>query len=242
MIKVKDIPTPSYAELKALPRDIGFVPAVNPSPTMLSPEQIEFYNREGYLMPFDGLSDDEVRDLRNYFDGVLDAFMELGHDSYSISTAHLRFGRLYDLMFHPAILGPVKDLLGEDVVAWGSHFFCKLPNDGKRVAWHQDNIYWPLSPSRTVAVWLAIDDVDPENANMRFIPKSHVHGPIGIRESMSEADVLGLVVDTPEDYGDPAVDVTLKAGQLAISPCTAVRPTPQTDAAVGSPSAMPPPR
>ena len=45
----------------------------------------------------------------------------------------------------PRIVALVKDLLGENVIAWGSHFFCKMPHDGKQVAWHQDASYWPLN-------------------------------------------------------------------------------------------------
>ena len=54
------------------------------------------------------------------------------------------------------------------MIAWGSHFFCKMPGDGKRVSWHQDASYWPLTPSKAVTVWLAIDDADAENACMRL--------------------------------------------------------------------------
>jgi len=53
---------------------------------------------------------------------------------------------------------------GPDVIAWGSHFFCKQPHDPRKVAWHQDASYWPLTPARTVTVWLAIDDADIANA------------------------------------------------------------------------------
>jgi len=64
-----------------------------------------------------------------------------GGDSYSISTAHLRYGRVYDILTHPRIVACIKDLIGENVIAWGSHFFCKMPGDGKRVSWHQDSSY-----------------------------------------------------------------------------------------------------
>jgi non-heme Fe2+,alpha-ketoglutarate-dependent halogenase len=54
----------------------------------------------------------------------------------------------------------VGDLLGPSVIAWGSHFFCKMPGDGKTVSWHQDASYWPLTPSKAVTVWLAIDGIE----------------------------------------------------------------------------------
>ena len=215
-IHVDDIPNPTPEELAELPRQVGFVPADNPAPQVLTPQQLQDYNEQGYLMPFEGLERQEVAELRAFFDGVLAAFMELGRDSYSINTAHLRFARIYELVKHPAILGPVSDLLGPNVVAWGSHFFCKLPHDGKRVNWHQDSTYWPLSPTRTVTVWLAIDDADPENANMRFIPRSHQHGLIEYGQSGDDRDILKMVVNEPESYGDPAVDVVLRAGQFSL--------------------------
>jgi len=216
MVKVDDLTNPTPEQLATLPREIGFVPATNPAPVHLTKAQIDEYNERGYLMPFDGLDDREIAELRAFFDGVLAAFIELGRDSYSISTAHLRFSRIYRLVSHPAIVGPVSDLLGDDVVAWGSHFFCKLPHDGKRVAWHQDSTYWPLSPTKTVTVWLAIDDADPENANMRFIPRSHTHGFVEYTQSDDSRDVLNMVIDNPEQFGDAPVDVQLKAGQFSM--------------------------
>ena len=77
-------------------------------------------------MPFQGLAQDEASEIRAFFDGVLAAFIELGRSSYSISTAHLRFARIYQLVQHPRIVDAVADLLGENVVCWGSHFFCKM--------------------------------------------------------------------------------------------------------------------
>ena len=65
-------------------------------------------------------------------------------------------------------------------------------------------------------MWLAIDDADPENANMRFIPRSHTHGLVDYSKSDDNRDVLNMVIDNPEQYGDHAVDVTLKAGQFSM--------------------------
>lgn len=213
---VDDIPNPSPSQLAQLPREMQFVPSHNRSPRMLTADQVEQYNADGFLMPFDALSATEVRETRAFFEGILAAFIELGRTSYSINTAHLRFARIYDLVRHPRIVDAVADLLGEDLVCWGSHFFCKMPHDGKRVPWHQDSTYWPLSPTKTVTVWLAIDDADPENANMKFIPRSHVHGLIDYDESQDANTVLNLEVNQPESYGDGEVDVTLRAGQFSM--------------------------
>ena len=211
-----DIPVPTDEELREMDREVVFIPSVNPSPQVLSANQVHQYNELGYLMPLEGLDASEANDLRTYFDGVLDAFHNLGRDSYSISTAHLRFARIYRLLSHPAIVGPVADLLGPDIIGWAAHFFCKMPHDGKRVPWHQDALYWPITPTRTVTVWLAIDDADPGNANMRFIPGSHVHGPLDYKVIDGSDLVLNLETQNPENYGDLPVDVALQAGQFSM--------------------------
>jgi len=216
MLKVDEIPNPTPSQLAELPRQIGFVPAENESPRVLTRDQISQYNATGFLMPFDGLDEREVREIRAFFDGVLAAYIELGRSSYAISTAHLRFSRIYELVKHPRLVNAVADLLGPNVVCWGSHFFCKMPRDGKRVPWHQDSTYWPLSPTKTVTVWLAIDDADPENANMKFIPKSHVHGLIDYDVTNDVDTVLDLAVKNPNSYGEGDVDVTLRAGQFSM--------------------------
>lgn len=216
MSKVDEIPNPSPSQLAALPRKMTFFPSVNANPKILKPEQISQYNEQGYLMPFNGLDQEEARELRAFFDGVLAAYIELGKTSYSINTAHLRFARIYQLVQHPRIVDAVADLLGPNVVCWGSHFFCKMPHDGKRVPWHQDSTYWPLSPTKTVTVWLAIDDADPENANMKFIPKSHLHGLIDYDETQDANTVLDLAVRNPHSYGDGEVNDQLKAGQFSM--------------------------
>jgi chlorinating enzyme len=209
------IKDPTEEELRQVARELNFAKVTNENPQVLSNSQIENYNEQGYLMPFDGLPSTEIAELRDFFDEILDETLAEGNHSYSISTAHLKFGKIFDLMHHPAIIAPVKDLLGEDLVAWGAHFFCKMPNDGKRVPWHQDCPYWPLTPTRTATVWLAIDDASPENANMRFIPGSHLDGLIEYKMSNSPDDIIKREVQNVEEFGTP-IDVTLKAGQFSI--------------------------
>lgn len=110
----------------------------------------------------------------------------------------------------------IKDLIGENVIGWGSHFFCKLPGDGKRVSWHQDSSYWPLTPSMAVTAWLAIDDASVENACMRYIPRSHHLGHLTYTLSEGdEANVLNQTVAGAETLGEP-VNVELKAGEISI--------------------------
>ena len=207
---------PGQDELSEIPRDLSFHPCSNDAPQVLAPEQIERFNRDGYLKPIRIFGDSEIAGIRRYFDGLLAQYAAEGKDSYSISSAHLRHPEVWDILTDERIVKVVSDLLGPSIIAWGSHFFCKMPGDGKRVAWHQDASYWPLTPSKAVTVWLAIDGADPENANMRYIPGTHVLGHLTWK--LSEADernILNQTVPEVERYGEP-VDVQLKAGEAAV--------------------------
>jgi non-heme Fe2+,alpha-ketoglutarate-dependent halogenase len=207
---------PDHERIEQMQRDLRFHPAVCDNPQALSREQILAFNRDGYLRPIRIFSKAEIDDVRAYFDDLLDRVIAAGGDSYSISTAHLKYGRVYDLLTDRRICGCVGDLLGENVVAWGSHFFCKMPHDGKAVAWHQDASYWPLSPSKAVTVWLAIDDADTENACMRFIAGSHHFGHLTYRPSDDdENNVLNQTIENADQYGTP-VDNVLAAGEISI--------------------------
>jgi non-heme Fe2+,alpha-ketoglutarate-dependent halogenase len=207
---------PTTEELDRLERELRFHPSSIENPRTLTTDQVAAFNRDGYLKGIRIFSDQEIARIRGYFDDLLARTLAAGGDSYSISTAHLRFGRVYDLLTHPRIVAYVKDLLGENVIAWGSHFFCKMPGDGKRVSWHQDASYWPLTPSKAVTAWLAIDDADVQNACMRFIPGSHVLGHLTYTLSENdEANVLNQTVAEVEKLGEP-VAVELKAGEISI--------------------------
>jgi non-haem Fe2+, alpha-ketoglutarate-dependent halogenase len=207
---------PDQSELDRMERDLRFHPSPVTEPRVLSTEQVAAFNRNGFVRPLRIFTEEEISGIRRYFDDLLERVLAEGRDSYSISSAHLKHGRVYDILTDRRIVDCVCDLLGENVVAWGSHFFCKMPHDGKSVAWHQDASYWPLSPSKAVTVWLAIDDADPENACMRFISGSHHSGHLTFRDSSPEEhNVLSQRVENPEQYGE-VVDNVLRAGEISI--------------------------
>jgi ectoine hydroxylase-related dioxygenase (phytanoyl-CoA dioxygenase family) len=207
---------PDNTELDHIERDLRFHTLGVENPLALKREQIATFNRDGFLKGIRIFNEKEIAAHRCFFDGLLERVIAAGGDSYSISTAHLKYPEVYDLLASPQVVAVVKDLLGENVIGWGSHYFCKMPRDGKRVSWHQDASYWPLTPSKTVTVWLAIDDADTENACMRFIPGSHLYGHLTWRLSEEDEDnVLNQTIAEVERFGEPVDDV-LRAGEISI--------------------------
>lgn len=206
--------TDAYPELDRVKE---FFPLGVENPAKLTREQIEHYNEKGYILPLDVFSSDEIAQHRAYFDNLLPKALQAGWDSYEITNWHKYCAGVWDIVTESRVLDYVQDLLGETLILRHSHFFAKLPGDGKRVSWHQDASYWPLTPSKVVTAWLAIDDVDIENGAMQVIPGSHRHGQIAFEESSAEEqNVLNQTVRNPEDYGDLPVAFELKAGQISL--------------------------
>jgi non-haem Fe2+, alpha-ketoglutarate-dependent halogenase len=200
-----------------LGRDLSFYPTDNPSPVTLTPDQIRQYNERGYVFPLDVFSPAEIATHRAYFDKLMEKATAAGWNSYSINGWQAKCTGIYDLVNEPRVLDYVEDLLGENLICWATHYFCKMPGDTKRVAYHQDASYWPLSPSKTVTVWLAIDDVDLANGAMQFVAGSHRDGQIAFEWSKPEEEnVLSQSVHDPEEHGAEEVAIEMTAGQISL--------------------------
>ncbi len=213
-LRYKKIPT--QEDLASLDRDLGFQEVETEDPRELTADQIQTYNREGYIKPVPIFEEKEITKYREHLEGMMEAALDAGQSSYSIISAHLKSPLVYDILGNERIVAHVKDILGEHVVGWGAHCLCKLPGDGKQISWHQDASYWPLTPSRTVTAWLAVDDADIDNACMRFVAGSHRRGHIHYRASdASEQNVLNQTVDDVEQYGEVVYD-ELKAGEISL--------------------------
>ena len=200
-----------------LQRDLRFFPLGVDQPAHLTTAQIEQYNDKGYVFPIDIFSQSEIESIRAYFDDLLPKALEAGWNSYELTNWHKHCQGVWDIVTDSRIIDIMEDMLGETVILRHSHFFAKLPGDGMRVSWHQDASYWPLTPSKVVSAWLAIDDVDLGNGAMQVIPGSHLKAQVEFRDSAAdEHNVLNQTVEDPEQHGDPPVALELKAGQISL--------------------------
>ena len=51
------------------------------------------------------------------------------------------------------IVDLVSGAIGDDVILWGCHVFCKPPVEGYETPWHQDGHYWDLDPPLTLTAF-----------------------------------------------------------------------------------------
>ena len=109
---------PEEDRLNRMNRDFQFHPGQTSDPKTLTSEQVAAFNRDGYISPLNLFTEAEVVEHRHYFDQLLARVLASGQDNYSIKTAHLLYGKFYDLLTDLRIVAYVKDLLGDNVVGW----------------------------------------------------------------------------------------------------------------------------
>ena len=145
-------------------RELGFHPVENPTPRRLTPDQVARFNRDGFLSPLPGLDAEQTESFRHYFDWLINEVVSADdrRNSYSINNYHQVCQRMHDLIRTPVFVEYATDILGPETVCWSVHAFCKLPGDGMEIPLHQDADYWPFTPTKSVTVWLAVDDVSAE--------------------------------------------------------------------------------
>jgi non-heme Fe2+,alpha-ketoglutarate-dependent halogenase len=141
---------------------------------VLTDEQIEFYHREGYLYPLDGISKERCNEL---LDGVTRF-----EDEYGVNPGvfklkgHLTMKETWDFVREPRILDIAEDLIGPNILAFASRFWIKPGSDGSFVSWHQDSAYFGCDPHDMVTCWVALTPANRGNGCMRSMPGSHKIG------------------------------------------------------------------
>ena len=198
-------------------RELNFLPIVNDSPKFLTAQDIEHYNSKGFVAPFNAFSAEEAINIREKVDNLfikLESYND-GRDSYSIDCYQHKSKTIWEIINTEKILDYVQDLIGPNIICWASHFFNKLPNDNRPVPYHQDAGGWLLSPTRTVTVWLAIDNTDEDNAPMEFLPGSHKVGSIAWKKTEQKNPVFKGELIGLEKFGKPYKNI-LKAGDFSL--------------------------
>jgi hypothetical protein len=181
----------------------------------LDQSEIEQYRRDGIVIPKVGFDAATVAELRAKLDrflleqGITDA--DYVPDIIERDPSWLRFGVM------PAILDAVEQLIGEDIIIWGSALFCKAGVGGKATPWHQDGHYWPIRPLETVTAWIAIDNVNAENSCLRVVPGTH-SDRVSYDHDVDNSDAIILNQVLKAEYlrsAEPR-DIELEPGRFSI--------------------------
>lgn len=187
----------------------------------LSGEQLRQFNAHGFLLGLPVLDATELDNARREFDVLLRWRLDRAtSDEEKFRSAHtihrpLHQNLVRQLASNKRVLAIVEDILGPRFVCWSAHLFCKLPGDPTEQPWHQDAGFWPLSQSRALTLWLAIDDADADNAAVTFVEGSHRLGRLKWQPTDTEHHLLTQQIPDVELLG-PLVQSRLRAGEASV--------------------------
>ena len=184
-------------------------------PKFLSQSQIDQYHRDGCLFPITVMSEKKAYQYEQRLAGAEKAYpKEL--NAHNRNNAHLVFPFLDEIVRHPLILDIVEDLIGEDILVWGSVLFVKEPQSAGHVTWHQDYTYMGLAPHDGVSVWIAFTPSNKDSGCMQILPGSHLEGIHPHRDSFGKDNILtrGQTIDGLDVSN--ALDVVLAPGQISL--------------------------
>ena len=163
--------------------------------TELTPEEINFYRENGYVIIEDFLSTDE---LRTWQTSVAEAIKERNgqkmpdksltvNEDDGINKDADYYNKVFDqllnlwqtndkvkvLMLDERIGKLAADLSGADGIRiWHDQALIKRPW-ANPTSWHLDTPFWSFSDRRALSIWVALDDATLENGCLFFIPGTY---------------------------------------------------------------------
>lgn len=194
----------------------------------ITKEQIDFFEREGYLIIDNLLSTEEVNYYRDLYEDFLENRIDAskyrsdlgGHVGNNVPEKKERItqimvpGRILpDLLnrpLHQKALLLAKQLMGNDMELDFDMLIDKAPFTNTPTPWHQDCAYWIAMPdTRATSCWVALDEATKDNGCMWYVPGSHklpirTHTPAGKGGGALECvatEAEGVAIEIPPGAG-----------------------------------------
>jgi hypothetical protein len=200
---------------------------------MLTREQVEFYQENGFLAVEGVFTPAEIREARAVVEELVERSRSVTEhtDLYDLEPGHTpetpRVRRLRTpFAAHPVferlarsegLLDIVACLLGPEIRLHGNKLNMKAAEYGSPVEWHQDFSFYPHTNDDLLAVGIALDDCLPENGGMLMVPGSH-RWPV--LDHHQDGCFVGAI--DPEREGvdlSRAVPVSVHAGGVTLHHC-----------------------
>ncbi|MDK1290628.1 phytanoyl-CoA dioxygenase family protein [Pseudoalteromonas umbrosa] len=189
---------------------------------MLTQEQVNFYNENGYLVVDNLISPDSLS-------SALEAVSELTEGEgtegnfelepkdgtvirriWSPTKKHTAF---WDIAKAPELLDKLSCLIGDNIEFHYSKMNMKGPKVGSIVEWHQDFAFYPHTNSDLLTVLIALDDMKIENGCLKVVPGSHKQG---LYDHFRDGFFSGKISEVDESK---AVNLEVKAGGAIFLHC-----------------------
>ncbi len=197
----------------------------------LTPEQVQFYESNGYLAGIRLLTDQQVEVLRAELEQLANPanpgnqFFYEYHSNEATDPAKILFHALgawriasgfHDLLWNPAFLIPASQLLGGAVRFWHDQIFHKPARHGGVVAWHQDYSYWTRTrPMAHLSCWIGLDDSTRANGCVHYVPGSHRWDLLPITGLADDMNAIQTVLTDEQKREFKPIAIELKKGEAS---------------------------
>jgi ectoine hydroxylase-related dioxygenase (phytanoyl-CoA dioxygenase family) len=153
----------------------------------VTPDQIEQYQRDGFIVLHGFLDEVELHDWRTQVDEAVEQRLASGGDLQNQDDPDAYYAQVFTqclkladthagvrrLMLDPRLGKLAAQLAGVDGIRiWHDQALIKPPF-GNPTAWHLDNPYWSFSSPDALSIWVALDDATESNGCLYYIPGSH---------------------------------------------------------------------
>lgn len=141
-------------------------------------------------------------------------------DAPGLYRAELHRPGFFGFFFHRELLDVVEQFLGGEIRLYPNYSLRPKVPGGTRVLWHQDGGYTEqmfqvgdVEALRMVNVWSSLVPARVENGCMRFVPGTHLLGPVGHEK-------VGRGLEIAQEHLEPvlsqAVYIELDPGDLVL--------------------------
>ncbi|MCC6680186.1 MAG: phytanoyl-CoA dioxygenase family protein [Phycisphaeraceae bacterium] len=163
-------------------------------PLQLSPSEVQFYKNEGYLYIGGLIGSEDAAALREEVIEVVCVAhgitrQQLANasgtaDKLRQSAQFLEGSKLQSLIQGSEILEVASQLLEGQAIMYSPFTAIKAGGGGGTFHFHQDNNYTEHVPgSSSLNIWVALNDMSPENGCLQIVPRSHLKGQLKSRTS-----------------------------------------------------------
>ncbi len=207
---------------------------------MLTQEQIDAYDKDGYVVLNDVFSPNEIAAMQSDAEMLATDRAHMDANIFEKDGKTLRAAwapeidsEVYQKVYQsPRVLGAVKQLMGDDVFLYQSRLNYKRPKSGDLFQWHQDYQAWKTDtipngdPRAILTVLITLDDTTEQSGPLTFIPGSQKVGPIEpFYDTETTSYPLYMIDDAKMDAmfkGEPEFQCLGPAGTVVIFAATLV--------------------
>ncbi|MEN7547900.1 phytanoyl-CoA dioxygenase family protein [Rapidithrix thailandica] len=188
-------------------------------------QPVDKFNENGYVIlkeVFDETTLEQIRNLVSQIDDYANLQLEDPFSPYYLKHRPDQ-GVLFDLFQrHPefqrlakndVILDFLEQVLGPNITLYENSLVYKPKGKVNEVPWHQDFINRAHEQTKLI-VWMALDEVVPENGAMKVIPGSHKKGFLPFYQVKGETHHTRVRPECIEE--EKAVFVPMNAGDVLV--------------------------